>query len=70
LLPENPKEAVQEAFGIAIPANISVRVLEEQPGEVILVPPAQGVQPGTAISDEGLEAVAGGDDPPMTTGCW
>jgi hypothetical protein len=57
---ENPKDALEEQFGIATPANISVRVIEEQPGEVILVLPARHMGSGTMLSDEELERAAGG----------
>jgi hypothetical protein len=57
---ENPREAVLEALGTSIPAGTSIRVVEEQPGEVILVIPARSIEPGTGLSDEDLEAAAGG----------
>jgi hypothetical protein len=57
----DPREAIQEEIGIPLPANITIRVVEEQPGEVILVLPAQSMAPGTTLSDADLEAAAGGD---------
>lgn len=56
----NPKEAISRQLGIPLPANINVRVIEEQPGEVILVLPARAMQSGSTLSDADLEAVAGG----------
>lgn len=57
---ENPRQALQEEFGISIPETVSLRVAEEQPGEVILVLPNQPAQSGASLSDADLEQVAGG----------
>lgn len=61
---ENPKAAVQEQFGITVPADISVRIIEEKPGEAILVLPAKRTGVGTELSDADLDRVAGGTDSP------
>jgi hypothetical protein len=56
----NPSEAIQDGLGFQLPPNVRVRVIEEQPGEVIVVLPAQPVASGSALSDADLELVAGG----------
>ena len=57
---ENPKEAIRDQLKIPLPGSVTVRVIEEQPGEVILVLPAQHIGSGTRLSGEDLEKVAGG----------
>jgi hypothetical protein len=57
---ENPRQALQQEFGVPISENIAIRVLEEQPDEAILVLPAQHTQHGAELSDQELERVAGG----------
>jgi hypothetical protein len=57
---DNARDALQEQFGISVPAGINVRVIEEGPDEVVLVLPARLGQPDGTLSDEDLEAVAGG----------
>jgi hypothetical protein len=59
---QDPKAAIEEQLGIQVPASVLVRVVEEEPGEVVLVLPAQGMAPGTQLSDAELEGVAGGAD--------
>jgi hypothetical protein len=58
----DPKQAISEEFGATLPPSLNIRVLEEQPGEVVLVLPSQQTQPGRALSEAELEAVAGGSD--------
>lgn len=60
---EDPNAALQEQIGVPLPATVTIRVVEEQPGEVVLVLPAQGTASGTQLSDADLEAAAGGSDP-------
>jgi hypothetical protein len=57
---ENPQEAIGEELGTAISSSATFRVIEEQPGEVVLVLPARPMESGGALSDEELEQVAGG----------
>lgn len=57
----NPNAAIQEQLGVPLPSTVTIRVIEEQPGEVVLVLPAQGITSGTHLSDTELEAVSGGD---------
>jgi hypothetical protein len=58
----DPREAIQEETGMPVPANITIRVAEEQPGEVVLVLPARTLTSGGQLSDADLETVAGGTD--------
>jgi hypothetical protein len=57
---QDPKAAIEEQFGIPLPADIRIRVVEEQPGEVVLVLPAQSTGSGEQLSEADLEQVAGG----------
>jgi hypothetical protein len=55
----DPNAAIADELGVDIPGNVKVTVLEEQPGEAILVlPPVWG---SGEVGDEQLEAVSGGD---------
>jgi len=59
---EDPKAAVERELGSALPEGVQVRVVEETPDTIYLVLPsasAPGDQ-GGALSDQELEAVAGG----------
>jgi hypothetical protein len=60
LLIEDPSAALREVTGVPLPSNINIRVVEEQPGEVVLVVPARGMESGTQLSEAELEGVAGG----------
>lgn len=55
---ENPRQAIQDELGTTLQATI--RVVEEQPGEVVLVLPARAMESGIGLSDEELERAAGG----------
>jgi hypothetical protein len=57
---ENPKSAISETLGIPLPESVAIRVIEEQPGEVVLVLPSQSMRAGAELPDENLEEVAGG----------
>mgnify|MGYP001814307662 CR=1 FL=1 len=62
---EDPKGAVADALGLEFPEQLSVRVVEEQPGEVVVVvPPAP--ESGAELTDAELEQAAGGWDPSTT----
>jgi hypothetical protein len=58
---ENPNAAVGEHMGSPLPAGITIRVIEEQPGEVVLVLPAQSTASGASLSEDELERAAGGN---------
>jgi hypothetical protein len=58
---EDPKQAISQQFSIPLPEAIAIRVIEEQPGEVVLVLRSQ-MASGGRLSQEDLEQVAGGVD--------
>ena len=55
LLLENPKEAIQQAFEVAIPENFTIQVHEENSMTAHLVLP-----PSDQLTQEDLAVVAGG----------
>ena len=55
----DPTATVAEAFGVDIPAQLRVRVVEEQPGEVVVVLPPHPTG-NLELTDQELESVAGG----------
>jgi Nitrile hydratase, alpha chain len=57
---ENPQQAIQEELGTSLTTATTIRVVEEQPGEVVLVLPARPMESGMTLSDEELEGAAGG----------
>jgi hypothetical protein len=56
----DPRGTLQREFGIEMPENVQISVLEESPSQVYLVLP-QHVEYGGTLSDEELEKVAGAD---------
>lgn len=55
-LTTNPAVALEAAFGVTVEPGITIRVIEEKPGEVALVLPACAGE----LSGKDLEAVSGG----------
>ncbi|SMD07424.1 NHLP leader peptide family RiPP precursor [Rhizobium sp. RU36D] len=55
-LSDNPAEALKSAFGLDIPASFTLRVVNEQPGELVLVLPS----PTRELNDDELDSVSGG----------
>ena len=55
----DPSAAVADALGVEIPAGISIRVVEERPGEVVVVVPPASVAEGELTDAELQEAVGG-----------
>ena len=58
--PTNPRETVEREFGVTIPQNIEVKVVEKTPSSVYVVLPPTPEQAGQQLSDADPEAVAGG----------
>lgn len=56
---EKPKEVVAAQFKIDVPDNVEVQILEESATKIYVVLP-HAVAAGDELSDDDLEAVAGG----------
>ena len=59
----DPKTVFARESGQAVPDNYTIQVIEEKPGELKMVlpsNPAEGIAEEGELSDEVLEAVAGG----------
>jgi Nitrile hydratase, alpha chain len=64
----DPRAAVEQELGTRLPEGVEVRTLEETADTVYLVlPSASPVGEGGQLSDQELEAVAGGQPAQMTT---
>lgn len=59
-LKEDPRGTLENEFGISIPEDARISVLEESPDEQYIVLPPRLVGDNGALSEEELEAVAGG----------
>lgn len=59
-LRQDPRGTVSREFGVQVPPDVAVEVLEETPQKVYLVLPAAPVQRGQELSGQDLESVAGG----------
>ncbi len=59
-LVQDPKHVLERELGIRVPEHLTIEVLEERPAQVYLVLPQTAASAGTELSDEELEAVAGG----------
>jgi hypothetical protein len=58
---DDPKAAVEQELGTRLPESIEVRVVEESADTIYLVlPSASPLGEGVELSDQELEAVAGG----------
>lgn len=57
----NPRQVLAEEYGVNIPANVSIQIVEDTPNSVHLVlPPKAQIGRMQELSDGELEAVAGG----------
>ncbi len=56
----DPRAAVAKEFGVDLPAQFQVKVLEENDNSIYLVLPAGAPQSGGELSEEQLSGVAGG----------
>lgn len=59
-LKADPRGTVSRDFGVQIPPDITVEVLEETPSRVYLVLPAAPVERGQPLSGQELQSVSGG----------
>ena len=60
-LMSNPKAVIQRETGKEIPGNIQVTILEETPSQIyFVIPNKPELDSSEELSDEALEAVAGG----------
>lgn len=58
---DDPKSALTDTFGMALPPNVEITVLEERPGQHYLVlPPAPPSADAIALDDLELALVGGG----------
>jgi hypothetical protein len=58
---DDPRAVVEQELGTPLPEGIEIRAVEETPDTIYLVlPGASPVGQGGALSDQELEAVAGG----------
>jgi len=61
---EDPRAAVEEELGTRLPEGVQVQAVEETADTIYLVlPSASPVEGGEELSDQDLEAVAGGAEP-------
>jgi len=56
----DPRDAILDAFGVAIPHNFRIKFVEREPGVDALVVLPDVVNRSTELSDEELDTVAGG----------
>jgi hypothetical protein len=59
---DDPKGAVEQELGRRLPEGVEVRVVEESTDTIYLVLPSTSAVGEGDLSDEALEAVAGGAD--------
>lgn len=67
-LKQDPRATVARDFGVQVPTDIVVEVVEETPTKVYLVLPAPPAQRGQELSSQEMEAVAGGWSGPSDCG--
>jgi hypothetical protein len=68
----DPRAAVEQELGVRLPEGMRVEAVEESTDTIYLVlpPTSQAGQPTGELSDQELEAVAGGDwDIPISAAC-
>ena len=64
---DDPKGTIEQELGTRLPEGMDVRVVEESAQTIYLVlPSASPTGQGGELSDQELDAVAGGD----AGGCW
>jgi hypothetical protein len=66
---DDPKGTIEQELGTQLPEGVEVRVVEETAQTIYLVlPSASAVGEGSELSDQELEAVAGGHSEGETPG--
>jgi hypothetical protein len=65
---DDPKAAVEQELGSALPEGVDVRVVEESSDTIYLVLPGASVV-GGELSDQDLEAVAGAGETGLNITC-
>ncbi len=63
----DPRRAIQQAFGVVIPANFNIKFIEKEASVDALVVLPDYADPTGELNDDDLEAVAGGVEPPAPT---
>ena len=60
----SPRQAIEAAFGVTLPGNFHIRILEETEDKLYFVIPARPANLSSfdELSDDDLDAVAGGAD--------
>ena len=58
----NPKAVIEREFGVEFPADVKVQVVEENPTSLHFVLPVSPVAIAQELSEQQLEAIAGGKD--------
>ena len=56
----DPRGAVEQTFGLGIPASVTIKVVENTPDTYYIVLPDASTGSEQALSDTDLEGVAGG----------
>jgi hypothetical protein len=67
---DDPKAAVEQEFGSRLPESVEVRAVEESAQSIYLVLPSASPLGQGEISDQDLEAVAGGSETATCYGDW
>jgi nitrile hydratase alpha subunit len=68
---DDPKAAVEQELGTQLPEGVEVRVVEESGQSIYLVLPVRSADlPPSELSDQDLDAVAGGDTGATCAGDW
>ena len=60
LLLENPRAAMEQAFGQPLPEQVQVKVIEQEPDTIYLLLPSQAAADAQELSAEALDTVVGG----------
>jgi hypothetical protein len=64
----NPKSVIAQEFGVEIPKQLNIEVMEEDANTLFITLPMRPDLSGLELSDQELEAVAGGLTPGIAAG--